>query len=1461
MNAEPMVWEIRFKDMASKSVKRFGATTKQEADKARTAFQRVAGAVKTLAGRFASLTAAAVGITTIVTTLQSVVRVLRQGVGDAVAFDKAMVEVSTISEDVAENMGEVSRQVLDLSTAFGIAETVASKALYQTISAGVTDTAEALKLLEGATTLSIGGLADLKNTVDVLTDTINAYGFSVQDVDHINNVFFETVRLGKTTVQELAEGLGVVTPVAAELGVELEELMAMLATLTKGGIDNTTAIIYMRQALVSVLKPSTQAQELIEKLGLEFNLAKIKSDGFIGLLDDLREKLGGDTYALQTLFPNVRALVPVMALAGSRFEEFNTILGELSRSTLDEAAPAMRALERVMLSSGRQIEVLGNAARQGVMELGLAFIEGLTGPIDSVEALQAAAFAIRDGIAGMSPVINAFAGSLLYMVSLFPHLIEAFAGLSSMMGVSEEAEARLRQSAENMQAIGDLAREAAGSLIVGGDGAASALLEFGKGLEARRRDMSNAAIEAVALRDQFKDLGSAIVLSMASVSGSDMGAFTEAISEAGEKYEDDLTLLLGIMQNQGRSAADALEETGSQLSRAVIRGIEGGFSEGGALADALDFPLSAITDQLERYGSSSEFKSANDAVIQALRDGIEGGAQTLGDLDLPPLALAVIGETILKGVNEAESQFMDRMMDFKVRAGREFTTVFDEIARTVDASELESIFADIVIQAPKISAAEGEAFDLSAIQAAVDSARAEIGPGLERFFADAQEGIRSGGTATFEELKKSLPAEDFARVAADIYIQMSEQLEAASEKGVVSPKALQNLRTQIKSLQAEVKRLGGEELQLELEARIVPDIDVAPIEMDPLLTEEAIQATKDALRSIGMELEVLEARASKSFEAQRREIRLTTQESIQETTQRLQNMEITGVQYDALVKAFLAGERERLNAVDQSERAQAMKRQQAAEKARQAQVKLIEGYQKQVQESLKVGDAAKGVASVISGELTRSFQTMGAASTTALGGAMGMLHGVASAAAAAAASVAGLAAKLNGLSASEVAAQIGGDLASLVGSVDLPVLDRLDVLQGQLGRASQQIEVLRAQNLVSPEVLADLERLTDLAEQGAYKKLAENAISAGNVLQTASSLIVSTSESSTEALVALKDQIDGLDLEGKFSAMGSALGSVAVSSFEQLASMAPARLEQMVADAQEQLDMLKTMQIESETGEIMPLVGEDEIALMQARIDMINSTAIAQSELNQTIADYVTESGKGSSAGNAFRGSLQNLATQFSNIGQMAGDLVANQLQALTGGLADMFVGVMDGSKDSSEAWKEFAANFIKGLLQMTMQMLMMYGVSMMLQALGIPVGVMMGGANVAAQAMGGVNEGGLGELVPVKGFATGGVVEGLGRMTPVRGYATGGPIVNEPHVALIGEGQYNEAVVPLPDGRSIPVQMTGQQDARPVSVNFQIQAFDSKDVTRVIQGQEDQIKSMIMQAVMEDRAFRGRMG
>lgn len=43
----------------------------------------------------------------------------------------------------------------------------------------------------------------------------------------------------------------------------------------------------------------------------------------------------------------------------------------------------------------------------------------------------------------------------------------------------------------------------------------------------------------------------------------------------------------------------------------------------------------------------------------------------------------------------------------------------------------------------------------------------------------------------------------------------------------------------------------------------------------------------------------------------------------------------------------------------------------------------------------------------------------------------------------------------------------------------------------------------------------------------------------------------------------------------------------------------------------------------------------------------------------------------------------------------------------------------------------------------------------------------------------------------------------------PLMKYANGG-VANKPQLALFGEGRMNEAYVPLPDGRSIPVTMTG---------------------------------------------------
>jgi tape measure domain-containing protein len=106
---------------------------------------------------------------------------------------------------------------------------------------------------------------------------------------------------------------------------------------------------------------------------------------------------------------------------------------------------------------------------------------------------------------------------------------------------------------------------------------------------------------------------------------------------------------------------------------------------------------------------------------------------------------------------------------------------------------------------------------------------------------------------------------------------------------------------------------------------------------------------------------------------------------------------------------------------------------------------------------------------------------------------------------------------------------------------------------------------------------------------------------------------------------------------------------------------------------------------------------------------------------------------------------------------------------------------------------------------------------------IGIAAGAIMGiAAGISQIKEGGTSNvlGGIGSVLmslggAVGGFAgllkgaNGGVAGGGWKPFPVRAFANGG-MVNGPTLGLVGEGKYNEAIVPLPDGRSIPVQMKG---------------------------------------------------
>jgi tape measure domain-containing protein len=175
----------------------------------------------------------------------------------------------------------------------------------------------------------------------------------------------------------------------------------------------------------------------------------------------------------------------------------------------------------------------------------------------------------------------------------------------------------------------------------------------------------------------------------------------------------------------------------------------------------------------------------------------------------------------------------------------------------------------------------------------------------------------------------------------------------------------------------------------------------------------------------------------------------------------------------------------------------------------------------------------------------------------------------------------------------------------------------------------------------------------------------------------------------------------------------------------------------------------------------------------------------------------------------AFAGIQSSISTSMEGITssfQMGADSLANTLPSWSDALATKLPAALTTSTNNTEGeipkWQESLGKVTQGI--------------------GIAAGAIMGiAAGISQIKKGGTGNtlmgigsimasigGGIGGFTKLFG-ANGGVAGGGWKPFPVSAFANGG-MVKGPTLGLVGEGKYNEAIVPLPDGRSIPVQMRG---------------------------------------------------
>ena len=337
-------------------------------------------------------------------------------------YETAMAKVNTLLDEGQDATATYGDTVAKLAEEYGVAggRIGVAAGLYQTISAGITDTTEATQFLEAATKAAVGGSAELDTVILAGTKTMAAFGIEAEDTEMVMDKFAGTVKAGQTTMSELAGAFPRVSGMAGEMGVSLDETLGVLAGLTKIMGSTDEAATGMSAIFTGLLKPTDAMKETLAGMGFESGQAAIESLGLMGTLQALKGITGDDAEAMGELFGNVRALRSVFPALGAAAEDVATSIDIVTNSAG---------------LSTKQFEDMDNTAGQRMAKLQAKF-EGMTVKIGEalmplIEKLVPFIEKLIEAFAGLDPVIQAVVlvgGILMGAFALLWPVISGVAG-------------------------------------------------------------------------------------------------------------------------------------------------------------------------------------------------------------------------------------------------------------------------------------------------------------------------------------------------------------------------------------------------------------------------------------------------------------------------------------------------------------------------------------------------------------------------------------------------------------------------------------------------------------------------------------------------------------------------------------------------------------------------------------------------------------------------------------------------------------------------------------------------------------------------------------------------------------------------------------------------------------------------------------------------------------------------
>lgn len=387
-----------------------------------------ADSLNNITASFKQLFSAVVGGSVIYT----VVRGFKDAFKAMADLEYQMRAVNTIARVSNKSLGEMTKQVMGLSSAWGVDKGDLAKALYEINSATIVGS-DAMVVLEASVKAARAGFTDVAKTADIMSKIIKAYGYTAYDSAYISDVLFTTVERGINTMEQLSQYMGRVLTGAANAGVAFEEVAASIATMTTRGLQTNIATTALNSMILKLAGNSKKLNEVFQKYGYETSAVALRTLGLQKTIKILKDETQGHTDALAKLGFNYRDIRAATVLASDAIFEYNNILNMFNESA-NGASATQRAIVEVNETLVKKWQALKESVSNFIITIQEYFAASKTlkGVVDKVTG---AVNFLNDAFKTSEALLTPMQEITVELTKAIGGLLLAAAGVSAILGL------------------------------------------------------------------------------------------------------------------------------------------------------------------------------------------------------------------------------------------------------------------------------------------------------------------------------------------------------------------------------------------------------------------------------------------------------------------------------------------------------------------------------------------------------------------------------------------------------------------------------------------------------------------------------------------------------------------------------------------------------------------------------------------------------------------------------------------------------------------------------------------------------------------------------------------------------------------------------------------------------------------------------------------------------------------